>query len=331
MREKQEIINEILGDWKINYEVIGNLGLGDLAFPPIEFKDIAQYLNNCFNRAILELLEIDLIESLKEKLSQLTKFIQDERYNYRFSEKSGHDVVAAIKIDAKMQYIEMLNSIKDIFLKIERINFYVDVYSKADEVIELTLRKYNQQFDKLVADLTGKTNEAHLYDEYKKQADEVNSRIEFNTIILRSLLAAIPILHVVVSIVIILFGISDEQISIYLTRLLFTIPLVWMIVFTIRNIREDRKIEQTYKHKEIVARTYLNFLDMLKKNPRLDDGTARKILSRIAIESMGLNPALLLDKSTAEKIPMEELLTRIMDRASGNSDGVSQQKQSAGG
>ena len=94
----------------------------------------------------------------------------------------------------------------------------------------------------------------------------------------------------------------------------------------IKNIREDRKIEQTYKHKEVVANTYLNFLNMIDKDRSLDDSKTRKLLSRIAIESMGLNPALLLDKSTAEKIPMEELLTRMMDRASGNSDGASQQK-----
>ena len=120
---------------------------------------------------------------------------------------------------------------------------------------------------------------------------------------------------------------NSESIASYLTKLLFIIPFVWMIIFTIKNIREDRKIEQTYKHKEVVTRTYLNFLEMLNKEPYLDDdGKVRKILSRIAVESMGLNPALLLDKSTAEKIPMEELLTRMMDRALGNSDGVSQQK-----
>ena len=62
---------------------------------------------------------------------------------------------------------------------------------------------------------------------------------------------------------------------------------------------------------------------MIDKDRSLDDSKTRKLLSRIAIESMGLNPALLLDKSTAEKIPMEELLTRIMDRASANSDGTS--------
>jgi hypothetical protein len=329
MSEKQEMINEILGDWKKYYEVIGNLGLGDQAYPPMEFKDITQYLNNCFNRAVLELLEIDLIKNLRNELSHLMAYVQDKRYGYRFSEILDRHVVAAIKIDAKAQYLEKLNSIKDIFLGIERIDLYVDIYGKADEVIELALRKYKQKFDEQIADLIGETSEVHLHSEYKKQADEVSERIKRNIWILIFLFALIPTTHIIISAMLMpKLGMDNESISAYLVKLLFTIPLVWVILFTIRYIKEDRKIEQTYRHKEMVARTYLNFLDMLSKNPRLDDGTARRILSRIAIESMGLNPALLLDKSTSEKIPMEELLTRMMDRALGNSDGVSQQKQS---
>ena len=175
--------------------------------------------------------------------------------------------------------------------------------------------------------MLGEANEVYLYSEYKKQVDEVGKRIIINIWILRGLLIAIPVIHIIIHWVLLKLGINSESIASYLTKLLFIIPFVWMILFTIKNIREDRKIEQTYKHKEVVTRTYLNFLEMLNKEPYLDDdGKVRKILSRIAVESMGLNPALLLDKSTAEKIPMEELLTRIMDRASGNSDGASQQK-----
>ena len=193
---------------------------------------------------------------------------------------------------------------------------------------EIGLLSYpKKKYDKRISELLGEANEIYLYSEYKKQGDEVGERIIINIWILRGLLIAIPVIHIIIHWVLLKLGMNSESIASYLTKLLFIIPFVWMIIFTIKNIREDRKIEQTYKHKEVVTRTYLNFLEMLNKEPYLDDdGKVRKILSRIAVESMGLNPALLLDKSTAEKIPMEELLTRMMDRALGNSDGVSQQK-----
>lgn len=38
-------------------------------------------------------------------------------------------------------------------------------------------------------------------------------------------------------------------------------------------------------------------------------------LHRVAMDSLGLNPALLLEKSTAEKIPMEELLSKVIDKS----------------
>ncbi|MFZ7308574.1 hypothetical protein ACLSY1_10670, partial [Avibacterium avium] len=58
--------------------------------------------------------------------------------------------------------------------------------------------------------------------------------------------------------------------------------------------------------------TYLNFI---KENNLQDkDLETLKTLNRVMIESLGLNPALLLDKSTSEKIPMEELLSRILDK-----------------
>lgn len=322
MTDQSTKIEQILDYWEENYPIISNVRFGNQFPSQEEFKDITQYLNKCFSPAILELLNSDSIDYLHAELPELVHYIRKEANLLEVTDSYRRHNAYELNFESKNEYLQKLDNLKIRFQEIEHINFYMDLYDRGDRVIELAKEKY----DKRISELLGESNEIYLYSEYKKQADEVNIRIKINTIFLVFLLAAIPILHIVVSIAIILFRINSEQISTYLAKLLFIIPLVWMILFTIRNIREDRKIEQTYKHKEVVARTYLNFLDMLNKNPRLDDGTARKILSRIAIESMGLNPALLLDKSTAEKIPMEELLTRMMDRASGNSDGASQQK-----
>ena len=90
---------------------------------------------------------------------------------------------------------------------------------------------------------------------------------------------------------------------------------MWAILFVLRSIKEDRKIEQAYKHKELLTIIYENFHNRI--------GVNQKVLNtfeQIAVESLRLNPALLLDKSTAEKIPLEELLMQIVSKNSEKSD-----------
>lgn len=322
MSNQQAKVEEILSYWERYYPMVSNVRFGNPFSSQEEFKSITQYLNKCFSPAILKLLKSESIDHLHAELPELVQYIRRETDSYEIIGSYGIHNVYELNSENKNEYLQKLDDLKILFQEIDHIDFYMDLYDRGDRVIELSKEKY----DKRISELLGETNEIYLYSEYKKQADEVGKRIIINIWILRGLLIAIPVIHIIIHWVLLKLGMNSESIVSYLTKLLFIIPFVWMILFTIKNIREDRKIEQTYKHKEIVARTYLNFLDMLNKNPRLDDGTVQKILSQIAIESMGLNPALLLDKSTAEKIPMEELLTRMMDRASRNSDGVSQQK-----
>ena len=53
-------------------------------------------------------------------------------------------------------------------------------------------------------------------------------------------------------------------------------------------MKEDRKIEQTYRHKEVVARSYKIIISKDNKHKDL-----QKASFRILMESLGLNPALL--------------------------------------
>lgn len=105
-----------------------------------------------------------------------------------------------------------------------------------------------------------------------------------------------------------------------LFRIFSSIPIIWGIFFVSRRISENKKIEQTYLHKYTVAQSYLNYLSFIKMDSRyLRDQEEKKqalqILHRVAMDSLGLNPALLLEKSTAEKIPMEELLSKVIDKS----------------
>ena len=101
-----------------------------------------------------------------------------------------------------------------------------------------------------------------------------------------------------------------------ISRMAILFPLVWAVLFLGKRIHEDKKIEQTYLHKMVVARSLSNYLDYIDEKLNNDENSKEitKKLFEISIDSLGLNPALLLDKATAEKIPMEELLSKIIDK-----------------
>lgn len=99
-------------------------------------------------------------------------------------------------------------------------------------------------------------------------------------------------------------------------------PFIWAILFTSKRINENKKLEQAYLHKEVIAQSYLNYLEFVKNAyssfSRGNDNSYSDVINmlhKVSIEGLGLNPALLLEKSTAEKIPMEELLSKIIDKS----------------
>ncbi|POY42950.1 hypothetical protein [Avibacterium endocarditidis] len=188
-----------------------------------------------------------------------------------------------------------------------------------EKAIEEAQKSYNER----VAELLGKTTETYLFSEYQKQADTINNRISNNTwaffiiIILLIAFAICSLIHLPSSQ-------GNNWIPYIFIRIFIAFTAFYALVFLNRSIRDDRKLEQTYRHKEVVSKSYLNYLEFLDKNVMISynnkDGVInngqiiKEKVSQIAVESLGINPALLLDKSTAEKIPMEELLSRILDK-----------------
>lgn len=79
---------------------------------------------------------------------------------------------------------------------------------------------------------------------------------------------------------------------------------------------ENRKIYHTYLHKEVAAKSYINYLEYIKNNPYFFENSqeTHNLLLKNTIETLGINPALLLDKTTAEKIPTEELMMKLVDK-----------------
>lgn len=209
------------------------------------------------------------------------------------------------------EIISLLNKLKLFFADIENIDIFVDLYRKGDEVITGAKQKYDER----IAELLGEVTEKFIYSHYKIQADKIADGLLYKTIAFFVLLFFFFMFSLALFCSISIDDMTGSQI-IYavLAKILILMPMIWGLVFLSRRIFDDKKLEQTYRHKEVVSRSYLNYLEFMKYQ-YIDNDSVRLALSKIAVESLGLNPALLLDKSTAEKIPMEELLIKLMDKA----------------
>lgn len=279
--------------------------------PPKDIMDITQKLSYCFSKSIINKLDQDAVKEIKNLLEKIESLFPTfgtvTTNNKIFFYINNHD-----------EYKGLLVNILNIFHRLPDIDVYIDLYNRLYKEGLLGIKEAKEEYNERIAELLGKTTETYLFTEFQKKADNLHKKIKNNEII-----------FYVVIILMIIFGIcsfvhkpeinSNFDTFYYLTsRLFIAFPLIFSLLFINRSIRDDRKLEQTYRHKEVVSKSYLNYLDFLeKKGKYFEDNIeiVRKNLSQIVVESLGLNPALLLEKSTAEKIPMEELLSKIIDKS----------------
>ncbi|MEH8057495.1 hypothetical protein P9074_11185 [Gallibacterium anatis] len=304
--------------WKNLYKYIKNsTSVKDFDIPD-DIKNIIEELDSLFNDTIFDLFKQNKDKKICDLFLQLENIIKT-------SSKSISYYGERIAIDDIDKYRKTLQEIKKQFDDIPNINAYIEAYKKNYKMGEIAIEEAQKAYNKRVAELLGKTTETYLFSEYQKQADEINNRIGDNSFFL-----FLTIIFIFLTGILCLKNtLNNLNNTIDITYYLFSkitmfIPLIFALLFLNRNIRDDRKLEQTYRHKEVVSKSYLNYLDFLDANPMIitnDKGEhidnsqlIKEKVSQIAVESLGLNPALLLDKSTSEKIPMEELLSKILDK-----------------
>ncbi|QPB42306.1 hypothetical protein [Rodentibacter haemolyticus] len=267
-----------------------------------EISDLVSYLDGCFNFPILHITNI---ENVKKVLLEVRGFISN-KIKFR-----GIEVREIQENDVKT-IINLLERLKAEFLQIESIDFLIELQKFNLEFIDNEKKKIHER----VSEIFGETTLPYLYSEFRRKGDEIRRQQENYTWAFFCLLFLMLIGGLLT------INSASDIFSLFAKFFLF-IPAVWSILFLSKRISECRKLEQTYMHKETVARSYLNFLEFFSRDYHLyeDLDKLKEIkfeLTKIAIDSLGLNPALLLEKSSMEKIPMEELLIKITDKINTN-------------
>lgn len=312
-------IDNLIEIWKRLYPSLKRYEYGD--YDTNKIRNYIILVDIFLNVELIKYLKPEKILSINKLLNEINdiisnRYLDNEEINIPkniekiyfifLKEDSFSDLSLSYPVQAKVA-AELIDR-NDLFVS----EIGEDAKNKFEEEVRnftKLVEDKKEELDKAIALLTGKKTSEYLYGVYKQQADRFNLKIWVKSFFFYFLLIIMFIYGIFI-----LFTVENNITSLA-TRFIALMPIIWAISFISRSMKEDRKIEQTYRHKEVVAISYEILIGKDNKHKDL-----QKALFRILMESLGLNPALLLEKSTAEKIPMEELLTRILDKNSEKED-----------
>ena len=306
---------ELKKGWRIVKELIETSEDKDVPlYKPKELKDLAERLDSLFIETIINKLNKDDREKIYNELLNVRNIFRKRAFfASRDIAQLGEEDIDGI--------IDLLTSVNEIFSKIENVESLINSYLASKAIFQEMEDKFRGQAKELFGELTTLS----IYKPYSDKYEELKTWLVIKNI------AFFGMLSVIFLVIAFLSGIFtcclnfisiSPNYGIYelISRMAILFPLVWAVLFLGKRIHEDKKIEQTYLHKMVVARSLSNYLDYIdeKLNNNENSKEITKKLFEISIDSLGLNPALLLDKATAEKIPMEELLSKIIDKTKSN-------------
>ncbi len=280
-----------------------------------------EYLHRCFQPFILEKLDDDDRQSILATLIEIKNTYRNRHFEIGYDSSKVDGNLIVISNENRVKLEEYFGRLKGIFQNIEHIDFYVSFYDLALQVFDDDRKVYQNKANELFGGITTQA----LYGVFAEQRTAFAKSVSRNTQIyygLLILLFAIAVLMV--------GGIGIEPIDCFIKidfaiihqgsvfevlfkKLAILLPIIWGLLFVSKRIKEDKALEQSYLHKEVIAKSYQNYLEFFKKNFS-NQKELEESLSKVLVDSFMLNPALLLEKTTAEQIPSENLLMKVVDK-----------------
>lgn len=225
---------------------------------------------------------------------------------------------------------EVSKKLIDVSKKIDNLDkFYIETFgeisesNKSDKKIDNNglknkLIEYEKEFD-------------NFYDESKSKVKKLNEEIEKNIQGSTTLGLALsfqelkksfenPILlwnSVFIAAISVIFYVSYKiQTSIEVSKVFYekitlifpiVLPLIWLAMIAGKRRNESNRLKQEYAHKEVVAKTYMNYKKQIEELDEEGKDLMLKLLEN-TIASVAFNASTTLDKKHGEKTPYHELL-----------------------
>ncbi len=94
-------------------------------------------------------------------------------------------------------------------------------------------------------------------------------------------------------------------------KLPLVFPLIWLTYFISKRRSEKYRLREEYTHKAVVAASYHSFKTQIEALDE-DDGAVLGKLMQIAVETIGFNPSVTLDKKHGDKPPAHKIIEETL-------------------
>lgn len=321
--DKNDKINEIIEIWREFFILLNSSRSKhriDLKYLMERCNDLHFYIKY----PILDLMDDDCFERVKSCIFELKfKLYNVKGMGFITSSIKGESGYKIILSDEDERFIKLrFRYLKIIFSKINMSHIYAEIYRDADSI----LMDAKKDVDKRANEFLGEKIPGFLSSAFSLEAKKL-----FN--IVRNREAAFYL--VLVSMIIFMVytaneifnmlkksdgGWSNLPIELIFIKFSLIIPFVWVLWFLSKRLREDKRLAHEYRHKEIIARSYLTYARQLDdfnyyfyndQSKKAKDEMALELL-KVSILNLNYNPALSLGSSRSDDTPYDKLLESIL-------------------
>jgi|GEM_PF-1694895 len=265
------------------------------------FKDVDQY----FIIPILAIAEKDIsyIENIILTIESIYKKYRKDDLIY---EKDIENIY------------NLLYKIFNCFSKNKDLEIYKEINQQARKAINSITKEIQNKAE----DFFGKSTIQDLDFEFNNQYEASKTALENKEKSFIKWLKICFFFTVIIAIlngVVAYYGIENDRLDFILIRVLILFPVLWFLFFISSQIKEDRRIVQSYLHKKVVARSYLNYADSIQKRTSIDIELRKKMVALLLETSINVlkeNPADLLmkQKEKNDEGEMQSIIEKLVDK-----------------
>lgn len=264
------------------------------------FNEIQKFRNNCFVKQDNSSLSLET--EIQNAKTTATSIVNDmEQKEKEFSQTKN-------KLDEFYYKIFGNNEVKGLEQEIDEIYNQLYEYDKQQKD---KIKVWSDEIENLLKDATN----ASLASSYEKSKESYTKAIYgWNLTFILSMLSIVGI--AVWGFVEVADKLSEPLaiLGAILVRLPFYIPLAWLAIFSTQRRNESKRLQEEYKHKETLARSFLGYKQQIyeiQSDSSQDDINLAKKLMENLVEMTNENPNKSLDKIKKENMPMIDFFEKL--------------------
>lgn len=198
----------------------------------------------------------------------------------------------------------------------------LDLYKEINEKAQIAINAVKKEIQEQANEVFGKSTIQNLDFEFNNQYKASKTALENKEKSFIKWLKICFFFTVIIAIlngVVAYYGIENDRLDFILIRVLILFPVLWFLLFISSQIKEDRRIVQSYLHKKVVARSYLNYADSIQKRTSIDIELRKEmvtLLLKTSINVLKENPADLLmkQKEKNDEGEMQSIIEKLVDK-----------------